>query len=80
VKPWTLPLALCAISRPLNDAAACAREDQSGSCGAGTPCLKASDMPKGATARHLMHGTIEWIGAYAGERSKRKALIEAWPR
>lgn len=45
-----------------------------------TACLKPGDMPEGATAKDLVHWTMGWIGAYGCERSKRAALIEAWPR
>lgn len=45
-----------------------------------TACLKPSDLPEGATARDLVNWTMEWIGAYGCEKSKRTALIEAWPR
>jgi hypothetical protein len=37
-------------------------------------------MPEGATAKDLVHWTMSWIGAYGCEKSKRTALIEAWPR
>jgi hypothetical protein len=45
-----------------------------------TGCLKPDDMPEGATAKDLVHWTMAWIGAYGCEKSKRTALIEAWPR
>lgn len=45
-----------------------------------TSCLKPGDMPEGATAKDLVHWTMAWIGAYGCEKSKRTALIEAWPR
>lgn len=45
-----------------------------------TQCSRPSDLPEGATAQDLAQWTVAWIGAYGCERSKRTALIEAWPR
>ena len=45
-----------------------------------TKCAKPADLPEGATAQDLAEWTVGWIGAYGCERSKRQALVEAWPR
>ena len=34
----------------------------------------------GQTAQDLAEWTVGWIGAYGCERSKRQALVEAWPK
>ena len=45
-----------------------------------TACLRPGDLPETATAKDLAVWTMAWIGAYGCEKSKRTALIEAWPR
>lgn len=45
-----------------------------------TACLRPGDLPETATAKDLGIWTMAWIGAYGCEKSKRTALIEAWPR
>lgn len=45
-----------------------------------TACLVPADLPEGATAKDLAAWTLGWIGSYGCEKSKRAALIEAWPR
>ena len=35
---------------------------------------------EGRTAQDLAEWTVGWIGAYGCERSKRAALVEAWPK
>jgi hypothetical protein len=37
-------------------------------------------MVDGATAQDLAQWALGWISAYGCERSKRAALIEAWPK
>lgn len=45
-----------------------------------SPCLSPVDLPAGASARDLVDALMEWM-QYAGcERSKRAALVEAWPK
>jgi hypothetical protein len=44
------------------------------------PCLAPGELASGATALELSKWAVEWIDAYGCERSKRAALIEAWPR
>ena len=34
----------------------------------------------GRSAQDLAEWTVGWIGAYGCERSKRAALVEAWPK
>ena len=43
-------------------------------------CATPDRLPEGATAQDLAEWTVGWIGAYGCERSKRQALVEAWPR
>lgn len=43
-------------------------------------CATPDRLPEGATAQDLAAWTVGWIGAYGCERSKRQALVEAWPR
>jgi hypothetical protein len=45
-----------------------------------TACAAPDALPEFATAQALSEWTLRWIGAYGCERSKRAALIEAWPR
>lgn len=45
-----------------------------------TACSRPDSLPEGATAQDLAEWTVGWMGAYGCERSKRAALIEAWPR
>lgn len=45
-----------------------------------TQCARPSEMPEGATAQDLVQWTVGWMAAYGCERSKRAALIEAWPK
>lgn len=45
-----------------------------------TQCARPGELPSGATAQDLVTWTVGWMGAYGCERSKRAALIEAWPK
>lgn len=45
-----------------------------------TQCLRPGELPGGATAQDLVTWTVGWMAAYGCERSKRAALIEAWPK
>lgn len=45
-----------------------------------TQCQRPGEMPGGATAQDLVTWTVGWMAAYGCERSKRAALIEAWPK
>ena len=45
-----------------------------------TACAAPEPLQSGATAQDLALWTVGWIGAYGCERSKRTALVEAWPR
>lgn len=43
-------------------------------------CVAPGDLVDGATALELSKWVAEWIDVYGCERSKRAALIEAWPK
>ena len=43
-------------------------------------CPWPADLPEMATARELATWVVEWIGTAGCERSKRQALVDAWPR
>ena len=43
-------------------------------------CQTPADLPGEATARALAEWAVAWIGTAGCERSKREALIQAWPR
>ena len=45
-----------------------------------TECRPPGELPAESTARDLALWAVEWIGAYGCERSKRKALLESWPK
>lgn len=45
-----------------------------------TACATPPDLPEGPTAQALAEWVMGWVGAYGCERSKRAALVEAWPR
>lgn len=45
-----------------------------------TRCAVPDDLAVGSTAQALAEWVTGWIGAYGCERSKRTALIEAWPK
>lgn len=45
-----------------------------------TPCEIPDDLELGATAQDAIGWAMEWINAFACERGKRSALIQAWPR
>lgn len=43
-------------------------------------CPWPADLPDGATGQDLSVWVVSWIGTAGCERSKRQAIIEAWPR
>jgi hypothetical protein len=43
-------------------------------------CAAPPDLPSEATARDLAEWAVLWIRTVGCERSKRAALIDAWPR
>lgn len=43
-------------------------------------CLTPDDLPDDATALDLSKWALAWVWSFGCERSKRQALIEAWPR
>lgn len=45
-----------------------------------TPCATPSNLAGGVTAQDLVGWTMGWINAFACERGKRAALLDAWPR
>jgi hypothetical protein len=45
-----------------------------------TACQLPDRLAGSVSAQDLIGWTMEWINAYACERGKRSALIEAWPR
>jgi hypothetical protein len=45
-----------------------------------TVCPVPDSLAGGVTAQDLIGWTMEWINAFACERGKRSALVEAWPR
>ena len=45
-----------------------------------TPCLPPRDLPSEATASDLAAWAVDWIGSYGCAESKRKALVESWPK
>lgn len=48
--------------------------------GLASPCTVPDSLAGSVTAQDLIGWTMEWINAFACERSKRSALVEAWPR
>jgi hypothetical protein len=62
--PFLLLLASCATPPPVVSTRECAPPD----------------MPVNASAQDLTGWALDWIAAYGCERSKRAALVEAWPR
>lgn len=82
MRPLTLPIALCLLLL-----SACSTLQQSAPARIDPPpvalvtaCSRPDSLPEGATAQDLAEWTVGWMGAYGCERSKRAALIEAWPR
>lgn len=45
-----------------------------------SPCPPPDDLAEPALQKELEVWAALWIGAYGCEKSKRTALIEAWPR
>lgn len=45
-----------------------------------TKCPLPDSVAESVSAQDLIGWTMEWINAYACERGKRSALIEAWPK
>lgn len=45
-----------------------------------TACPVPDTLDGAVTAQDVIGWTMEWINAYACERGKRSALIEAWPK
>jgi hypothetical protein len=45
-----------------------------------TACPVPDSLAGSVTAQDLIGWTMEWVNAFACERGKRSALIQAWPR
>lgn len=45
-----------------------------------TKCPVPDDLEGSVSAQDLIGWSMEWINAFACERGKRAALLEAWPR
>lgn len=45
-----------------------------------TKCPLPDNIAESVSAQDLIGWTMGWINAYACERGKRSALLEAWPR
>jgi hypothetical protein len=45
-----------------------------------TSCPVPDSLAGSVSAQDLIGWTMEWVNAFACERGKRSALIEAWPR
>jgi hypothetical protein len=45
-----------------------------------TACPVPDSLAGSVTAQDLIGWTMEWVNAFACERGKRAALLEAWPQ
>ncbi len=45
-----------------------------------TLCPMPDDLKGSVTSQDILGWAMEWINAYACERGKRAALLQAWPR
>lgn len=45
-----------------------------------TACPVPEDLAGSVAVQDVIGWTMEWINAFACERGKRAALVEAWPR